>query len=120
CGPATSAVGPFYCPADETAYFDPGFFNELPTRFGPSGRPFAAPYVVAPEYGHHLQNPTGTMDRVGPARQGANSASVKLGLQADCYAGVWASNATRTPQASTGRPLITSLTAAHSATALDA
>jgi len=95
CGNATSAVGPFYCPADETAYIDLDFFDELASRFGAPGE-FAQAYVIAHEVGHHIQNLLGDSDRVHQApqsqQQGADGLSVRLELQADCYAGLWANS----------------------------
>ena len=96
CGTGQATSGPFYCPADGNVYLDLGFFDELHRRFGAPGD-FAQAYVIAHEVGHHVQNLMGTSDRVQEAmqsdRRNANQYSVRLELQADCYAGIWGRSA---------------------------
>jgi len=96
CGAAQAAMGPFYCPTDQQIYIDPTFFEELRTRFGAEGD-FAQAYVIAHEVGHHIQQLTGVLDKARAAQSRASSAEgnaiqVRVELQADCYAGVWAAN----------------------------
>jgi uncharacterized protein len=101
CGPADTSVGPFYCPVDKTAYFDTDFFQVLVDQFGSSGGPLAQEYVVAHEYGHHVQDLQGTIGRAQQGVQGAQGNSVRTELQADCYAGIWAHYAAVTKQPGT-------------------
>ena len=108
CGAATSDVGPFYCPPDQSIYLDTTFFRDVLQQQldGPAGE-FVEPYVLAHEYGHHIQNLTGAMGQV-KTQQGPESDAVRLELQADCYAGMWTGSATTTDDES-GEALIVEL-----------
>jgi uncharacterized protein len=109
CGTASNAVGPFYCPTDRKVYIDPTFFAELTSRFGADDGALAQEYVVAHEYGHHVQNLIGVLGAAQQDREGADSGSVRIELMADCFAGLWAHSAARTVDAN-GQPFLKPLT----------
>ncbi len=119
CGAASSGSGPFYCPGDQLVYIDLTFFDQLESQFGAEGGTFVDAYVLAHEYGHHVQNLLGTNQQVTPGETGPTSGSVRLELQADCYAGTWANHAETVPDAS-GQPLITEITQDDIDRAMDA
>lgn len=111
CGAASSAVGPFYCPADQDVYIDPSFFDDvLVQQLGGSGDGASQMYVVAHEFGHHLQTMLGDIRRSQRDPAGPSSGAVRVELQADCYAGLWAHYATTTPAPGGQQPLLESLT----------
>ncbi|MFI2751825.1 neutral zinc metallopeptidase [Cellulomonas sp. P22] len=120
CGQASSATGPFYCPPDQAIYMDLTFFDELRTSYGATGGPLAEMYVTAHEYGHHVQQLTGVMDTAERGGTGATSDSVRVELQADCYAGIWTGHAAQTVNPSTGVTFLAPITPQELADALSA
>ena len=109
CGTASNQVGPFYCPLDKQVYIDASFFDILSQQFGSSSGPLAQEYVVAHEYGHHVQDLLGLLDKAQQGPQGANGGSVRTELMADCLGGVWANHAATTKDAG-GNPFLEPLT----------
>ncbi|NUO34218.1 MAG: hypothetical protein HOQ18_08215 [Dermatophilaceae bacterium] len=119
CGTANSQVGPFYCPLDSKVYVDASFFQELQSKFGADGGQLAKEYVIAHEYGHHIQNLLGILNRAQQDPQGPNSGAVRVELMADCLAGTWVKHATETTDA-TGTPLLKAITEQDIKSALSA
>ncbi|HEY7722818.1 MAG TPA: neutral zinc metallopeptidase [Pedococcus sp.] len=119
CGTASNQVGPFYCPLDQKIYIDADFFSVLESQFGADDGALAQEYVVAHEYGHHLQNVLGLLDRAQQDPQGPESGGVRVELMADCLAGVWAHHAATTKDKS-GRTFLKPLTRADIQSALSA
>lgn len=119
CGSATSATGPFYCPADETVYIDVSFYEVLRSGLGASGGSLAQMYIVAHEVGHHIEHITGVLGDADNDK-GAESDSVRVELMADCLAGMWAGNAATTVNPETRRPYLSPITSDQLTDALDA
>lgn len=119
CGGATSATGPFYCPPDEALFVDTDFFEQLRSQFGASGGPLAQMYVVGHEWGHHVQQLTGAFDRADRSDTGPGSDTIRLEVQADCYAGAWV-GAASTVQDANGVTFLEPVTDQQVADALDA
>lgn len=119
CGTASNQTGPFYCPGDERIYVDASFFDELTARFGADDGALAQEYVIAHEYGHHVENILGLLAKGQDGTTGALSGGVRIELMADCMAGVWASHAATTQDAD-GNTLLKPLTRADIASALSA
>ncbi len=119
CGTASSQVGPFYCPLDKKVYVDASFFQELQSKFGADGGQLAKEYVIAHEYGHHIQDLLGILNRAQQDPQGANSGSVRMELMADCLAGTWVKHATETTDAG-GTPLLKPISESDIKSALSA
>lgn len=120
CGAATSAVGPFYCPADSSVYLDIGFFDQLETQLGAQNAPLAQMYIVAHERGHHTQHLLGTMSSADTRDTGPTGDAVRLELQADCFAGMFIGAAATTVDPDTGETFLQEPTADQVRTALDA
>lgn len=119
CGTATAATGPFYCPPDQSIYMDTAFFATLRKDFGASAGSLAQMYVLAHEWGHHISNLTGAMDGLDRS-SGATSGSVRLELQADCYAGAWVKDASTVVDSDTGVPFLKPVSKSEITDALDA
>jgi hypothetical protein len=119
CGTANSQVGPFYCPLDSKVYVDVSFFEELKNKFGANGGQLAKEYVIAHEYGHHIQNLLGVLDRAQKDPQGPQSGAVRTELMADCLAGTWVKHATETKDAQ-GNTLLQPITQEDITSALSA
>ena len=120
CGNATAQVGPFYCPADTTTYFETGFFDVLRERFGAGEGPLAEQFVVAHEFGHHIQHQLGLLERAQQDPRGPESGAVRIELMADCLSGVWAHHATSAIDPESGEVFLQPLTEQDIADALSA
>ena len=119
CGNASSATGPFYCPPDQTLYVDTSFYDQLESQFGATGGPLAEMYVVAHEWGHHIQNLAGILERAQDGQTGPTSNAVRSELQADCFAGSWAAAASQTTD-ERGVPFLQPITRDQYAQAIEA
>jgi uncharacterized protein len=120
CGDATAQVGPFYCPADTTTYFETGFFDVLRDRFGAGEGPLAEQFVVAHEFGHHIEHQLGLLGQAQQDPRGPGSGAVRVELMADCLSGVWAHHATQAIDPESGEAFLQPLTEQDIADALSA